>query len=350
MNAPLAFRSAVVVTASLLGFFACGSNTSSSSPNNDAGTSTTEAKANGAFEIHYVSGATSADSYTEVGGFMYDGATADLVIWEKKKTDGNCSLYQPRTPFCESCASGQVCVDTNVCRTPPSTHDVGTITMTGLTSPSGANPLPLTTVTSATGTTYNCAEDLPVPPCTTGATVGLSASGKGDYPAFSIQTQCIAPLVVTSSAITLQSGTAFTLTWTPSTVAGASINLEFDLSHHGGSKGKVICETSDSGSLQVSSALVDSLLALGVTGYPKADVTRVITGTTPVGSGQAQLKLYSDQSFVVQIPNLVSCQNDTECPTGQTCQNTTQMCGVSCATNADCPAGQTCSSTTKLCK
>ena len=87
-----------------------------------------------------------------------------------------------------------------------------------------------------------------------------------------------------------------------------------------------------------------------MTGYPKADVTRVITGTTTVGSGQAQLKLYSDQSFVVQIPNLVSCQNDTECPTGQTCQNTTQMCGVSCATNADCPTGQTCLSTTKICK
>jgi Cys-rich repeat protein len=349
MHVALTFRSAVVVTASLWVFSACGSSTSSTTPTNDAATTTTETKANGTFEIHYVSGATSADSYAEIGGFMYDSAAADLVIWDKKTTDGNCSLYQPRTPFCESCASGQVCVDTNVCRTPPSTYDVGDVTMTGLTSPSGANPLRLTTVTSATGTTYLCAEDLPVPPCTIGATVGLSATGKGDYPAFSIQTQCIAPLVVTNSAITLQSGTAFTLTWTPSTVAGVRIDLEFDLSHHGGSKGKVICETSDSGSLQVSSTLVDSLLALGVTGYPKADVTRVITGTTAVGSGQAQLKLYSDQTFVVQIPNLISCQNSTECPSGQTCQVPGQMCGVSCTANSDCPTGQTCSST-KICK
>jgi hypothetical protein len=53
---------------------------------------------------------------------------------------------------------------------------------------------------------------------------------------------------------------------------------------------------------------------------------------------------------VVQIPNLVSCQNDTECPTGQTCQVPGQMCGVSCSTGADCPTGQTCLSSTKICK
>jgi hypothetical protein len=351
MYAALTFRSAIVVTALLSGLSACGSSGDSTTPaNNDAATtdatpSANAAKANGLFEIHYVTGATSADSYTDIGGAMYDAALTELVIWDKKTTDGNCSLYQPRTPFCESCASGQVCVDTNVCRTPPSKHDVGAVTMTGL---SGADPLALIAVTG-TETTYSCAETLPVPPCTVGATVGLSAAGKGDYPAFSIQTQCIAPLAVTNSAIALQSGTAFTLTWTPSSVASARINLEFDLSHHGGSKGKVICETSDTGSLQVSSSLIDKLLALGVTGYPKADVTRVITGTTAVGSGQAQFKIYSDLDFVVQIPDLVSCQNDTECPTGQTCQNTSNMCGVSCTTNADCPTGQTCSST-KICK
>jgi hypothetical protein len=328
-----------------LGISACGSSATSTPTNNDASTTPGTATANGAFEIHYVSGTTSASSYTEIGGFMYDGPAADLVIWDKKKTDGNCSLYQPRTPFCESCATGLVCVDTNVCRSQPSTQSVGTVTLTGLNT----SPLELTTVTGSTGTTYVGADSLPVPPCTTGTAVGLSATGKGDYPAFTIQTQCIAPLVVTNSTFALESGKAFNLTWTPSTVAGAKVNLEFDLSHHGGSKGKVICETSDSGSLQVTSTLVDSLLALGVTGYPKVDVTRVITGTTAVGSGQAQLKIYSDQSYVVQIANLISCQNDTECPSGQTCQVPGQMCGISCSTNTDCPTGQTCLST-KICK
>lgn len=336
---------------------ACGSGSSSDGSGGNSGsggagsggaggtTGPVGATPNGLFEIHYITGATSAASYAEIGGVMYDGATADQVIWDKKQTDGNCSLYQPRTPFCDACATGQVCVDTNVCRTPPSKHDVGAVTMTGLT---GFNPLNLVAVTGIE-TSYSCTESPPIPPCTVGTTVGLSATGKGDYPAFSIQTQCIAPLVVTNSTITLQSGTAFTLNWTPSTVSGARINLEFDLSHHGGSKGKIICETSDTGSLQVSSSLIDKLLALGVTGYPKADVTRVITGTTAVGSGQAQFKIYSDLDFVVQIPDLVSCVDDTDCTAPETCQVVGQMCGISCTSAADCPTGQTCLSTTKIC-
>jgi hypothetical protein len=308
------------------------------------------ASAHGIFEIHYVTGTTSDSSYTDVGGFMYDGAQTELVVWDKKKTEGECSLYTPRTPYCDACASGDVCVDTNVCRTPPSTHDVGNVTLTGLNPPSGANPLALTAVTNATGTTYLSAETLPVPPCTAGGAVSMSAAGKGDYPAFSIQTQCIAPLVVTNSSIAIESGKTFTLSWTPSTAAAARIQLTFDLSHHGGSKGKIMCDTADTGSLQVSGTLLESLIALGVTGYPKAYFTRALTGTTTVGSGQAQLKVYSDLDYVAQIPGLVSCQNDTECQSGQTCQVPGQMCGVSCSTSANCPTGQTCLSTTKICK
>jgi hypothetical protein len=69
-----------------------------------------------------------------------------------------------------------------------------------------------------------------------------------------------------------------------------------------------------------------------------------------VGTGQAQLKIYSDRDYVAELPGLISCQNDTECPTGQTCLVPGQMCGVACTTSADCPSGQTCVSSTKVCK
>ena len=281
---------------------------------------------------------------------MYDGPPTELVVWTKKKTDGACSLYTPGTPFCESCASGEVCVDTDVCRTPPSTHDIGAVTLTGLNPPSGANPLALTAVTNASGTTYLCAETLPVPPCAEGTAVRLDAAGKGDYPAFSVQAQCISPLVVTNSTITLESGKPFTLTWTPSGVASSRVTAFLDLSHHGGSKGRILCDTTDTGSLQVSSTLLDSLMALGVTGYPRALFTRVLTASAPVGSGQAELKLYSDREYVAEIPGLVSCQNDTECTAPETCQVPGQMCGQSCTSNADCPTGKTCLATTKICR
>jgi hypothetical protein len=363
MHSYLSIRRTVCVGFATLGLLGCGSGGDDGGSGGSAGggaaggaggaggtTVPVGPVANGKFEIRYVTGATAASSYAEIGGFMYDGLQADLVIWDKKKTEGECSLYTPRTPFCDACESGQVCVDTNVCRTPPSTQDVGAVTLTGLNPPSGANPLALTPITNVAGTTYLCAETLPMPPCTEGTAVRLDAAGKGDYPPFSVQAQCIAPLVVTNPAITLESGKAFTLTWTPSGVASSRITVFLDLSHHGGSKGRVLCDTADTGSLQIPGALLESLMALGVTGYPRALITRVLTGTTPVGSGQAELKLYSDRDYIAEIPGLVSCQDDSECPAPQTCQVPGQMCGISCVSDADCPTGQTCATSTKICK
>lgn len=303
---------------------------------------------NGLFEIHYIG----SSSSTDIGGLMNDGPSADLVIWEKTKTEGDCSLSTPRTPFCESCATGQVCVDTNVCRTPPTSHSVGSVTLTGLNPPSGANPLTLTLVQTSTSANYQSAETLPVPPCSTpGSAIRLDATGDGAYPAFSIQSQCIAPLVLTTTSVTLESGKTFTLTWTPGTVADARITLEFDLSHHGGSKGKLQCDTADTGSATVSATLIKSLLDLGVTGFPWLTVSRVVKGKSTVGSGQAQLTVYSDYRFSdMNISGLKSCDGDSVCPTGQTCLIPSYMCGVACTTNTDCPSGQTCQTSTKSCK
>ncbi len=303
----------------------------------------------GLFDIHYVTGTSAADSYSAVGGVMYDGPPAERTVWDKKKTDGDCSLYTPRAPFCDSCVSPGVCVETNVCRTAPGSHEVGQVTLTGLNPPSGASPLALTPVTTSTSTNYLCAETLPLPPCTVGGAIGLAAAGQGEYPAFAIQAACIAPLVVSNTAVQIERGKAFTLNWTPSSVPNSRVQLTFDLSHHGGSKGKVICDTADSGSLDVSATLVTDLIALGVTGYPKAYVARVLTGSTAVGAGQAQLKVYSDVEFVAQLPGLVSCDTNADCTgAGETCQVPGQMCGVSCATSADCTGGKTCL-VTKVC-
>jgi hypothetical protein len=339
-----------------VGLLACGNPGGSDDSGGSGGSAagggnagSSNAKANGLFEIHYIGETPAVSSHTEITGHMYDGAAAELVIWDKKKTDGDCALYTPRTPFCESCESGQVCVDTNTCRKPPVTHAVGDVTLTGLNPPSSANPLMLTEVTNDSGMTYISAEMLPMPPCTAGGVVSMSATGNRDYSAFSIQTQCIPPLVVTNSSVAIEGGKTFTLTWTPSSVTESRIQLTFNLNHHGGSTGKIICDTADTGSLSVSGTLLQSLIALGVTGYPKATINRAVTGTTTVGSGQAQLELYSDVEFVAQLPGLVSCETDAECPTGQTCQVPGQMCGISCTSNAQCPSGQTCLSTTKIC-
>jgi hypothetical protein len=350
------FRSLTLGFSAALAFSACGSSDTGGTPadgNKDAGgTPAAGIKANGLFEIHYKADVTS--SISEAGGFMYDGPLPEMVVWGKKKTDGDCSLYTPSTPFCESCNPGEVCVATNVCQAQPLTHNVGDMTMTGLTPSSGAGPISLykvePTAGAETGVSYACTASLPVPPCVPGSSVGLAATGGAIYPAFSIQAQCIAPLAVTTTSMTLESGKPFSLAWTPGSVTGTRIKVEFDLSHHGGSKGRVLCDTADKGSLLVSSALLESLIALGVTGFPSIAVARELASTTPVGSGQAQLKIYSDANYTAQMPDLISCQNNGDCPAGQTCLDPGMMCGIACKSNADCPTGQTCLSTTKNCK
>lgn len=318
----------LTLSAALGGFAACGSGGGESAAGGaggaggaagGAGGSTTPATEgpNGLFDIHYMK----TTSVADIGGVLTDRPKPEQVIWDKKKTDGDCALYIPRTPFCESCPTGQVCVDMNVCRPQAVARPVGDVTLTGLNST--ANPLSLVNVAD----TYSSPETLALPPCTVGDTVKLDASGAGEYPAFSVQATCIAPLVVPSTSMPLESGKAFTLTWTPGTVADARITLEFDLSHHGGSKGQIRCETADSGSLQVSAALMKSLLDLGVTGFPWLTIERVAKGTTPVGSGQAQLKIYSDERVNLEVPGVISCQKDADCPTGKTCLNTSNMCG-----------------------
>ncbi len=303
----------------------------------------------GVFELHYVQGSSPAASYTDITGIMRDGTPTELVLWEKKDTEGDCSLYIPRVPFCESCASPMVCVADNLCLTPPSSHSVGKVTLTGLNPPSGAKPLELTPITTAVGTNYLCGEILPVPPCTVGGAIRLDAIGAGEFPAFSIAGQCIAPLAVGNATVAIESGKDFTLTWTPGTVAEARIGLELDLSHHGGSKGRLVCESADTGTLKVSGKLIKELIDLGVTGFPKAEITRVFTAKTVVGSGQAEMRLRSDMEFLVEVPGLKSCNTSADCTAPETCQVPGMMCGISCTKNTECPTGKTCLTATKIC-
>lgn len=304
----------------------------------------------GAFDIEYDPGTKTVKPSTKISGIMRDGTPTESTLWEKKKTEGECSLYIPRAPFCESCVAPQVCVADNVCRTPPASYPVGAVTLTGLTSPSGANPLELILINSDVLTNYQCAETLPMPACTEGGAIRLDATGAGQFPAFSIAGQCIAPLVVSNPKISIESGKDFSLTWTPGAVTDARIGLTFNLSHHGGSKGKLICETADSGSLRVPGTLIKALIDLGVSGFPSADVKRVYTGKAAVGTGQAELRLTSSLAFEVEVPGITSCNTSADCTAPETCQSAIKMCGISCTSSADCPTGKTCNTTAKLCK
>jgi hypothetical protein len=224
-------------------------------------------------------------------------------------------------PFCSAACDG-MCVAKDTCEPTPEKMNVGTASFSGMKDAAGASSIELVSVAN----TYQYAESLPNPPAAEGAEVKVAATGK-DYPAFSITGKMVAPLTVTNSKILLESGKPFTLTWTAPTVSGISkINVTLDLSHHGGTKGRLVCDTNDTGSLVIPAAVLKKLIDLGVTGFPSVTVTRSNVNAATIGQGKIDLKVYADVLLVADMPGLTSCNDSSQCPSGQTCQTPGLFC------------------------
>jgi len=162
------------------------------------------------------------------------------------------------------------------------------------------------------------------PPFAEGADVSVSATG-GAYGPFSIHAKGIAPLVLGSDTFNLQRAQPLAITWTAAgAAADSTIHVKVDVSHHGGTKGQILCDAADSGSLTISATLVTMLMDLGISGYPSLVVTRSSVGAAAITPGRVRLLLSEDVERYVQIPGLMSCQSDTDCPTGKTCQKDLQ--------------------------
>ena len=161
---------------------------------------------------------------------------------------------------------------------------------------------------------------LPYPPFQEGSAVQMRTSG-GGLPAFSIASRGITPLAV-EGTFALASGRPLPVAWSaPADSAGSRIEVKLDISHHGGTKGKVECDVADSGSLVIPQSQVSQLLALGVAGFPTIQITRVASGTAALSRGTVSLRVTSGLELPVEIPGLRSCTRNDECPAGQSCRD-----------------------------
>jgi hypothetical protein len=276
----------------------------------------------GSFNVSLVEAMGTTPAQTKVIGVVRDGPQPDAVVFVKGATDGSCALYTPHVPFCGTpCGGSAACVADDKCQAYPMAKDVGTVTLSGVASSTGAAMFSLTSV----GGNYSPVGITPsYPPFDEGDDVSVSASG-GVYTPFTIHAKGMAPLVLASDTYNLQRGQPLTITWTAAGAsAGSTIHVKLDVSHHGGTKGQILCDGADAGSLTISGTLVTMLMDLGVSGYPSIIVTRSSVGTATIPPGQVRLLLSEDVERYVQIPGLMSCQSDTDCPTGKTCQKDLQ--------------------------
>ncbi|MFZ5442927.1 MAG: hypothetical protein ACOZQL_23175 [Myxococcota bacterium] len=281
-------------------------------------------------------------------GKVYDGPTPKAVQFAVDLTNGDCRVEVPVVPFCATpCGGSAVCVSNDTCQPYPTSRSVGTLhaagflfTASGAGGGSGtgggggatgggsgggggspsATEFDLAVVSNGYSTPASV--QLSVPPFADQSTLTLTASGSSVVSPFTLSSTGVAPIALTQSTWALASGSALDLQWTPgSTSTGARIEVEIDISHHGGLRGQIVCDTADDGALSIGADLVTRLIGLGVSGFPTIVVRRIKTGSTVIQGGRVDFEVLSSTEKGLTIPGLVSCTDTSECPMGQTCQD-----------------------------
>ena len=210
-----------------------------------------------------------------------------------------------------------MCVADETCQRQNAITDVGTVTVAGVKTPGGAAPFDLVDVNGR----YAAVPAPLFPPFSEGDDVSIAGSG-GAYPAFTLHARGIAPLVLAPDGeLTAERDKALNVAWTPRGASSdARIHVKLDVSHHGaGSKGEILCDADDNGSVTISAALMTQLLELGVAGYPTIVVTRYAPATG-VGPGRIDLQMIHEVERSVTVPGLESCNDSRQCSAGKSCQ------------------------------
>jgi Cys-rich repeat protein len=254
------------------------------------------------------------DARTAVTGKLGDGETPEATIWSVSEQEGDCELLTPRVPFCDpDCGGTALCVDDGVCGSYPHALGVGTVRAIGLGDEFSMRPIAGNYQPPA-GTV------LDYPPCEQGAEIRLEAEGDA-YEPFSLAAPCIAPMEF-SGPVRIEPGEPLVLEWTAAAQPDlARIHIGLDISHHGGSRGKIECDVADTGSARIPAQLLQQLIDLGVAGFPSVIVTRIVTGNGSTAQAErVTLTVSSSLENQVQIPGLSSCTADSHCPSGQTCR------------------------------
>lgn len=243
-----------------------------------------------------------------------------MVVWDLIQEKDGCKLFEPRTPFCDpACERPTECVEDSVCGAEQTCFDAGTVSLKGLQNTEGKETLSLMYVGKRY--TFNTST-VRSPPFTEGDSVTLEASG-AEVEAFIIESRGVAPLeVLSTDGILMDRGKPVAVSWTAATIADNSrIEIRVDISHHGGQRGEVVCEVADTGTFEIPADVVTALIDLGVAGFPSLTVERFALGSTTITTGRVNLRVSSIEERMIEIPGVVSCTNDLDCPEGQTCQD-----------------------------
>jgi hypothetical protein len=260
----------------------------------------------------------SSEEYAFVTGSISDGVVPVTVL-TNVVTSGACTIWRRENPFCDpTCSPGYTCDLTGTCVVYPTTQDLGTVDVTGLSQAVSMEP-----VTPG----YNYYDtSLPNPPWDAGDLLTLRTSG-GSYEPVTLHGYAPTTLVPVSMDWTITPSAPLAVAWdAPTGPVNTELVLSLRIDQHGTTPSSIECTFADDGAAEVPGDVIDTLMSYGVTGFPAGDLLRRTADSTPIGGGCIDLVASSSRFAQVTIEGYTPCRSDGECPDGQTCNEALERC------------------------
>jgi len=276
----------------------------------DLGGSCDSSEKVGAFEVAHW------DGYATLTGNVASGVIPATILTALEEENG-CRLFERENPFCDpTCDPGEVCTHDGECIPYPSNLDVGAVTVAGL-----SESITLTADTSG----YYWDTTVGWPLFNAGDLVQMTAVGGSEVGEFSLRGLGVDDLVVGSENWEIVSGEDLEITWTPS-VQESRIRLSFNVDQHGNSPVTMYCDVEDTGSAQVSGALLNTLLNYGVSGFATGTARRQTVDSLAIETGCVEMSVYHHVAAQLSVSGHTPCYSDNDCPDGQVCDVPINTC------------------------
>jgi hypothetical protein len=263
-----------------------------------------------------------APDYTSVEGKVSDGPLPAQITDELARL-GDCRLLKERVDACAPACpvATQFCGRDGQCVPLPQAHDLGPATVHGLVIPM---------VMSANAVTHGYSNPalpkLPHPGFLPGADLRVTTGG-GDYAPFELRGWGVSLLELAREPVRVSVGVPTQVAWqAPSSPGPARLQAKLQVNHHGSSSAWVECDFPDTGAAEIPAALIDGLVAEGLSGDPTLLATRRSATSVEIEPGCVEMSVKSEISSSVEVEGLTSCTDSSMCPSGQSCLPVERFC------------------------
>jgi hypothetical protein len=233
--------------------------------------------------------------------------------------DGPCRLLERRNLACfPACVGMETCGEAGTCIPFPRQVSVGDVSISGLTRETLMSPL-------MPGNSY-LSPGASNPPFEVESRIVLSTSGAGGLPAFQLFGVGSEPLSEAPTWV-LTPGADLVLEWPAPTVdVPTTVLAELTIDQHGITPLSLSCELEDTGTATIPAAIIDRLIAAGVTGFPNGRLTRRTADHVDLAIGCVDLVVGSPLAASVSVSGFTPCDDPADCPMGQACNLAIERC------------------------